>query len=318
MKHLLKFIFLIFVLVSTVQAEPIKVRLWIGFAPGAGSDQEIRVLQRQLVNADPTMVVTVEYRPGAGGAIGLSQFVNNKPAEFVELYMDGFNQMVTTYLTKTSKVNLEKDSEVVTVIGHAQQIVMANKKLGVSTIADLNKLQKSSITYGSAGVGSVAHMAVNYLDRNVTKELIHVPYRGIALAVPDLMAGNIDLLADYLSSGAEHVNSGSVVAIAITGPHRSARLPNVKTFTEQGIKDYPFEPWFAMFSHPKNDPAKLKQVVDILNKTLQMPEYKAEHANRGIIVDSVLIKNPEKWYAGQIEKYKQLSTDPRFANLTQQ
>ena len=303
---------------GAAHADPLKVRLWIGFAPGAGSDQEIRVIQKQLYAADPTMIVTVEYRAGAGGSIGLGQFANTRPGEFVELYMDGFNQMVTTYLTKTSKVNLEKDIEIVTVIGHAQQIIMANKNLGISTIKELDKLQKPVINYGSAGVGSVAHMAVNYLDKYVSTELVHIPYRGIALAVPDLMAGNIDLLADYLSSGAEHVISGSVVAIAITGQSRSARLPTVKTFAEQGIKDYPFEPWFAIFSHPKNDPTKVKQVVDIINKTLLMPEYRAEHANRGIIVDPALIKNPGKWYKGQIDKYKLLATDPKFANLVAQ
>jgi hypothetical protein len=73
-----------------------------------------------------------------------------------------------------------------------------------------------------------------------------------------------------------------------------------------------------IFSHPGNDPVKLKQVVDMLNKTLLMPEYRAEHASRGIIVDPALMKNPEKWYSGQIEKYKKLSADPRFANLVQQ
>ena len=318
MKKLLWVLFVFFTTFGAAHADPLKVRLWIGFAPGAGSDQEIRVIQKQLYAADPTMIVTVEYRAGAGGSIGLGQFANTRPGEFVELYMDGFNQMVTTYLTKTSKVNLEKDIEIVTVIGHAQQIIMANKNLGISTIKELDKLQKPVINYGSAGVGSVAHMAVNYLDKYVSTELVHIPYRGIALAVPDLMAGNIDLLADYLSSGAEHVISGSVVAIAITGQSRSARLPTVKTFAEQGIKDYPFEPWFAIFSHPKNDPTKVKQVVDIINKTLLMPEYRAEHANRGIIVDPALIKNPGKWYKGQIDKYKLLATDPKFANLVAQ
>lgn len=318
MKHLLKFIFLFFVLVSTLHAEPLKVRLWIGFAPGAGSDQEIRTIQKQLLAVDPTMQVTVEYRPGAGGAIGLSQFANNKPGEFVELFMDGCNQLITAHLTKTNKVNLEKDIKVVAFIGHAQQLIVTNKLLGVNSIRDLNTLQKPTIMYGSAGAGSVSHMAVNHLDKYVTKEMVHIPYKGTAPALIDLMSGVIDLSADYLSSGVEHVTNGSIVAIAITGSHRNARLPNVKTLAEQGINDYPFEPWFAMFSHPKNDPAKVKQVVDILNKSMLMPEYRAEHAHRGIIVDPVIMKNPEKWYTRQLEKYKQLSTEQRFANLVQQ
>jgi tripartite-type tricarboxylate transporter receptor subunit TctC len=114
------------------------------------------------------------------------------------------------------------------------------------------------------------------------------------------------------------VHSGSVVAIAITGSHRSSKLPNVKTLAEQGITDYPFEPWFAVFGHPKNDAAKTKQVIDILNKALLSQDGRTEHANRGITVDPALMKNPEKWYAGQIEKYKKLSADPRFSNLVQQ
>jgi tripartite-type tricarboxylate transporter receptor subunit TctC len=318
MKKLLGIFFVFFAMLVTAHAEPLKVRLWIGFAPGAGSDQEIRVIQRQLYAADPAMIVTVEYRAGAGGSIGLGQFANTRPGEFVELYMDGFNQMVTTYLTKTSKVDLEKDINIVTVIGHAQQLIMANKNLGVNSIQDLSKIQKPVINYGSAGVGSIAHMAGNYLSKYVTKDMVHIPYRGTALTMPDLIAGTIDISSDYLSSGAEHVISGSVVAIAITGQSRSPRLPNVKTFAEQGIKDYPFEPWFAIFSHPKNDPAKVKQVVELINKTLLMPEYRAEHANRGIIIDPTLIKNPERWYKGQLDKYKQLAADPRFSNLIAQ
>lgn len=310
-----KFILSLLFSIGLAQADTIKVRIWCGFPSGGATDQQVRMLQKHLTDADPALTVTVEYRPGAAGVVGMTQFINNRPGEYVELIVDGTNQMMTSYITKTAKYNLEKDIDLMYPIGYVQSVVLVNKKLNVNNIDDL-KVIKKDLNYGSAGVGSISHVTTAYLENYINRDLLHVPYKSPVQALPDLINGRIDLLADYVISSAEHVRSGAVGAIAVTGPRRSSMLPSVKTFTEQGINDYPIDPWFAVFGNVNNDPDKTKYVKSLIFRILTNPEIQKEYSNKGVLVISQDLTYPANWYSNQIRKYKNLSQYPKFANLT--
>jgi tripartite-type tricarboxylate transporter receptor subunit TctC len=292
-------------------AEPLKIRFWSGFPAGGATDQQIRILQKCITETSANTIVTVEYRPGAAGVVGFKQFVAHQPTDYVELLMDGSNQLISAYITKTNNLDPTEHVKIIAAVGYIQEVIMASRASSIASIADLKR--KKSIVYGSAGVGSVSHITTAYLENYISNEFVHVPYKSPPQAVPDLINGRIDLLADYVSSGITQVRAGTVVPIAVTGSKRTPLIPTVKTLQEQGVKDFPIDPWYAVFSHLNNDPVKTLQASQLIDACLQNPRIQQEYADRGVIVP--IDQSPRTWYRAQVERYQRIAQHPKFKSL---
>jgi tripartite-type tricarboxylate transporter receptor subunit TctC len=300
---------------STAMADPLKIRLWSAFPPGGPTDQQIRILQKHLQEQNPEFAVTVEYKTGAGGVIGLNHFAKLEKSGQVEILMDAPNILVTKYMTKTHSLDLHKDIEILMPIGNTQMLILVPESSEINSLDDLRKSKKDTIVYGSSGLGTASHFTSAFLENYINKKMIHVPYKGSALVFTDLIAGRLDLFSVLFGGGVEQVTGNKVKAIGITGPVRNPRLPNVKTLDEQGAKNFPVNPWFALFVHPQNDPVQQRRVQQALLKILQDPAIQKNYQLEGLTIDTAGLKDPKNWFTNQEKIYQNLAQDPRFADL---
>lgn len=251
---------------TAVAAYPDKpIRLIVPFAPGGTTDIVARLLAEKLGD-ELDQVIVVENRAGAGGSIGTGNLVQAKP--------DGYTLGIATVSThginpvvyKTLPYDARKDFTPITNIAAVPNVMVLNpKKVAARDMAGFieeAKADPGKLTYASAGNGSVSHMMGELFKMASGTDLLHVPYRGVGPAMTDTLAGQVDVLFDNLPSSIPHINEGSLVALAVASPERSAAVPDVPTFAEVGLPEVNDPSWFGLIG-PAGLPA---DVLETLNK----------------------------------------------------
>jgi tripartite-type tricarboxylate transporter receptor subunit TctC len=237
------------------------VKLLVPQAPGGASDALARVIAQKLSDKWGQPVV-VENRAGAGGNLGM-EAVATAPADGYTLLM-GYvgTQAINGALYKKLPFDPEKDFAPVATMATLPFVVVAKADAPFKTIPELvAAAKKGPLTYGSAGNGSVNHLLGEMFNTAAGVKLQHVPYRGAAPAMQDLMGGQINLVFTSLPSVAGFIKQGTLHPIAVTSAKRAAAFPNIPTVMEAGFKDYDVNPWFGLFA-----PAKLPApLVDKIN-----------------------------------------------------
>lgn len=304
----MKKLFLSLLLFCTVaQADALKIRIWSGFPPGGTTSNVARLVQQSLLEEDPSATIIVEYAPGASGVLALRKLSTLTQTQYVELLIDGSNQLITSYLTDINSVNLDTDIQVVTPIGYTQMVIMSSKKSKITDIKSYKALTtQRKVNFASAGFGSMTFSTTAYMayKSQTMDALVHVPYKGPSEFYVDLINGNIDIASDYVVSGAPLINNGSLVAVAVTGKKRSMLLPEVKTLSEQGIDKFPLNPWFGIFTN-NNDSDKIQQVRYLLVKALSRNTVARKFHDMGIeLVSPEEMSNSSSWYSQEKQEFR--------------
>lgn len=298
----------------TTHADNLKIKLWIGFGPGGGSDVMARELSKQIVDLSPGAVVNVEYVPGAVGTIGLKRYAELKPTPgWIDLWLDGSNMMLTTYFIKTNKVDLEKDINILAPIGYTQMVVMANASKGITDMKSLReKGSSSTIKFGTAGAGSHTFSTSAFVGKQlgISGNMLNVPYKGGGAIYPDLMSGILDIGSDFIISAAPKIATGKLIPIAVTGSKESPILPGVKTLGEQGITNFNINPWYAVFYNNSTDPGDVSRIRLLMVKALSRSSTIAHYKSIGMeLVTPHEMSYPEKWFRKEKTIYKKVSAD---------
>lgn len=265
------------------------IKIIVPFAPGGATDVAGRVVAEALTE-ELRQTVIVENRPGSGGNIGVAAAAMSEA--------DGYTLMMGTQALLTQNPHLYADlqknpqTDLVPVAGafKTDMIMVASPKLAAKTpkeIAALAKSKPDALNYGSAGNGSAAHVLMElFLNRTDTK-IRHVPYKGTAPALVDLVVGTLDLMIDSVPSAQGQIDAGKVVPIAVCGSTRNPRFPNVPTMTETGIRDFNTVAWLAMFA-PKGTPAAIVQQLDkAIKAALDKPAVVQRGSKAGLDPDYV-------------------------------
>jgi len=242
------------------------ITIIVPFPAGAGPDVVARLLAERLGPQLKESIV-VENRPGASGMVGATA-VARAPADGHTLLLTPNTLFIAPHLTAGDAkppVDVIADFDPVIMPSQTTMVMVANPKLGVKNARDFADLaKKQTISYASSGNGSVLHIAGALFASSAGVAMTHVPYRGIAPAVTDVIAGHVQVTFAGLAPVTQHVNSGALTALAVVDPKRSATLPNVPTAIEQGFKDVAVEGWYAVLA-PKGTP---RDVVERLNREL--------------------------------------------------
>lgn len=240
------------------------IKFVVPFAAGGGGDVVARMLGQRLSERLNNPVV-VENRTGAGGNIG-SDFVLKSPPDGYTLL-----NMSSSYPIQAAVSKLPYDP-----IGDMQPIIMVSRDPVLLLVNAASPLRNSKdlveaarrspdkLTYGSAGVGSIAHLGMEELAFLMGIRLVHIPYKGSSQAFTDVLGGQVDMMLSSATFSAPHVKGGKVRGIGIAGTQRVATLPEVPTFLEQGYPGYDVVDWKAM-AGPRGIPA---DVVAFLNREL--------------------------------------------------
>lgn len=231
------------------------------FAAGGTSDVIARATSRGL-EAQLGQPFVVVNRPGAGGTIGIAS-VLSAPQDGYNLVMGGLGSVVFPAVIYRSKIKYDpaRDLVPVGVLGKAPTVIAVRSGLPVRNLRELIALAQSQpgkLSYGSAGTGGTLHVAGVLLEREAGITLNHVPYRGGAPAVTDLIAGNVDIALADMTLLKPALDSGRVRAIAVASSERLAALPGVQTTAEAGLPGARIDTWYALFA-PAGTPAPVLQ-----------------------------------------------------------
>lgn len=203
--------------------------------------------------------VVVENKPGANGSIAAA-FVAKQPADgYALLFGSTSNMSVNPFTYSQLAYNPTRDFDPVTKIAGTSQVLVANPATGIRTVDDLVKKAKASpghLNYGSAGIGNSTHLNVAFLAEHFKIEMSHVPYKGAAPAMMDLIGGQIDLTSDALTGAVPQVKTGKAVPLVIFGTDRVAQFPDVPTIAEVGVKGFPGDAWYGLMA-PKGTPPEV-------------------------------------------------------------
>lgn len=251
---------------AAAQSYPDKpVTMVVPFPPGGSTDVIGRLLAAKL-GASLGQTVVVENKPGANTGIGAAAVARAAP--------DGYTFMITGAPTFTlnsllyPNLNYDplKSYEYVAIAGSTPFVILTNPQTGIGSVADITRKSATQpLSFGSFGNGSTPHIAGESLAQLTGAKLLHVPYRGSAPAMTDLIGNQIPLSIDTLVASLPQIKAGKARAVALTGRTRSALAPDVPTVAESGVAGYDFETWFGIVL-PRGTPAP---IVERLSKEIQ-------------------------------------------------
>ncbi len=239
------------------------ITIAVPFPPGGSSDIVMRLVA-QRVAEDTGHTFVIENRPGAGGNVAAMAIKNAPPDGYLLMMGHTGTHAINATLYTDLKFDPVKDFQPITALMAFNNILMVPAASPARSVADLVALAKSKpegLTYGSQGIGTGGHLLGVLLAKHAGIKLLHVPYRGIAPAVTDTVAGRMDLLFSSYLSAAGHVEAGQLRMLAIAGAERHPGIPNVPTLAETGYPDVQMQQWFGLFA-PAGTP---KPIVDKLN-----------------------------------------------------
>ena len=240
------------------------VTLVVPFPAGGPTDAMARVLALKLGERLGQQVV-VENRGGAGGSIG-AEFVARAPADGYTLLF-GTTGIMAFNPSLYSKLRYDplKDFAPISLMAITMNVLVVNPQMPARNLSELVKLAKAKpgeITYGSAGNGSTNHISGELLRTTADIQISHVPYKGSAPALVDLLGGRITMMFDTIPQQKQNIAAGKLRPLVVTGPRRSPLLPEVPTAQEAGLKDFDVMPWFGVLA-PAGTPAP---VIERLNR----------------------------------------------------
>jgi tripartite-type tricarboxylate transporter receptor subunit TctC len=259
------------------------IKIVVPFAAGGPVDQLARVLAHELgpqLNAD----VMVENKGGAGGALGSETVARAAPDGRTMLLASLGSQVISPVLKAPAGYEPVKGFEPVMLVGSVSTLLVVSPKLGVSSLKDVIDKAKAGqkMTYGSAGPGTTMNIAGELLNASAGTKISHVPYRGAAPAINDLLGGHVDMLNADFPVLLPMVKAGTVKAVALFGPERSPLLPEIPTTKELGLPDVVMENWYGVFlpaGTPKDVQEKLEKA---LFTVVEIPAVKERFAANGM------------------------------------
>ena len=240
------------------------VRLLVGFTPAGGNDIIARLMGQWLTERLGQMFV-IENRPGAGTNIAAEAVINSPPDGYT-LFITNLSNAINATLYEKLNFDFMRDMLPVAGIAQAPAVLAINASVPARTVTEFiahAKANPGRINMGSAGIGSTGHLAGELFKMMAGVNLIHVPYRGNAPALTDLIAGQIEVLFPSLGSSIEYVKTGKLRALAVTGATRSDAVPDLPTVAET-LPGYQAASFYGIGA-PRNTPA---EVVEVLNKAV--------------------------------------------------
>lgn len=257
------------------------VRIVVTFPPGGAPDTLARVLADKWGALG--QAVTVDNKPGAGGNIG-ADFVAKSPGDGHTLVIGTVGtHAINAALYEKMPYNHVKDFTPITFLASTPNLLVVNKGVPASTVKEVIELaKKQPLSFGSSGSGTSIHLSGELFNTMAGVKMQHVPYKGRAQAIPDLLGGRIQMIFDNMPSALPLVKSGELKAIAVTSANRSPAAPGIPTIAESGLPGFEATSWFALLA-PAGIPREMQMRINAETlKVLAMPDVKEKLAGLGL------------------------------------
>ena len=291
-------------------AKPIK--LIVPLAAGGGIDFTARLAAQKLSDVLGQQVV-VENQGGAGGTLGINAVARAAPDGYTLLY-HSVSGVVSAAVGKDLPYDWLRDLAPVSLVTRFAPVLIINPAVPASDLKEfiaLAKAKPGKLSYGSSGPGTAIHLASELFKAAAGIDIVHVPYRGNAGVMPDLLAGRIAMLIDGVPAQTKNIESGVVRALAVTTRTRSPALPNVPTMIEQGL-DYEVPYWTAVYAPAATPKAIVDKVAADIARTMKDPGVVQRLADAGT---EAVGSNPQEldvFNRDQVALYRRIVSDPKL------
>ena len=273
----------LFVAAAQAQSWPTKpISLVVTYPAGGGADTMARLIAPKL-GAALGQPVIIENKPGASGQIGASAVAKAAPDGYT-LMLDASSFAVNPALFAKLPYDSDKAFKPIGVIALFPNVLLVNPNVAATSVNELvvlAKAKKNAISYASSGNGSAQHLAGAMFESAAGVDMLHVPYKGGAPALNDVIGGQVPVFFGNLASTLQHVQAGKLKPLAVTSAKRSAILPNVPTMAEAGVAGYEVYEWNALFAPTGTPDAVVTKLAAALQKTLDSVDVKARIAQLG-------------------------------------
>ena len=252
------------------------IKMMVPFPPAGATDVVGRIVAQKLSEQLGQSVV-VENRPGAGGSIGSDMVAKAAP--------DGYTILMATSSTHSIGPALQKlpydpikDFAAITHVADIPNVLVVSPKLPVSSVKELVAYAKANpgkLNYASSGIGTIIHLNAELFKMLTGTDIVHVPYKGSALSIPDLASGSVSMLFDSLASVMPHIKAGNVKPLAVNARARVPLLPDVPTLAEAGLPAFDRYTWFGMFAPAGTPPDIVRRLQSEVVMALKAPDLRA-------------------------------------------
>ncbi len=276
-------------LAATTQAQtfPSKpIRLICPFPPGGAVDIASRAIAAEM-SKTLGQQVTVENRPGAGGNIGGAEVARATPDGYTMLMTTSGIQAINPVLYPKMQYDPNKDLAPIAVLVSLANVLVVNPAVKANSVTELialAKAQPGKMTYASSGSGTSIHMSAELFKQLTKIDIVHVPYKGSAPALTDLIGGQVNMMFDNIPSALPHIKAGRLHALATTGARRDPTLPDLPTVAEAGVKGYESGVWFGLAA-PAGTPKEIvAKLADEAVKATKSPDYVKRMTEVGYVI----------------------------------
>jgi tripartite-type tricarboxylate transporter receptor subunit TctC len=254
------------------------ITLVVPFAAGGATDVVSRLIGQKLAERIGRTVI-IENVAGGGGAIGAAKVAKAAPDGNVLLMGTVATHAINPLSMTPSPYDPQKDFTPVSLIATVPNVLLVSNTLKVQNVKELIallKAQPGKFNYGSSGIGTPPHLSGELFKSMTGVDIAHVPYKGGAPAMSDLVGGHIPILFDVLTGAASHIKSGSVRALAVTTAKRSPSFPDIPTMAEAGVPGYETYTWNAVFGPAKLPPPMVETLSRELQAVVALPDVQAK------------------------------------------
>ena len=281
------------------------IRIVVTFTPGGAPDILARVLAEDW-QQNLGVPVLVENRPGYGGNIGADLVAKSDPDGYTLLIGTVGIHAINGALYEKISYDPVKDFTPISFLASTPNVLIVNKKLGVNNLHELIELAKAKpdqLTFGSSGVGTSLHMSGELFKQIAGVQIRHIPYKGRAQSLPDLLSGRISMLFDNLSSSLALIKAGEVQALGVTTLKRSHAAPEIPTLAEQGLVGFEAVSWFSLMAPANLPPDIQKRLNQMVRQTLNSPEVKSKLLAGGLEPAPASPKDLSRLIASEASKW---------------
>ena len=296
-------------LVTWADAYPSKPIEWVvPYAAGGGTDVVARVLSEPMGKALGQSIIVVN-KPGAATNIGADAVARAKPDGYTILTGDTGTLAANPYLYKKLSYSAEKDFAPVGLLVRFPMLLVVNSQLPVNNYAEFvewAKQQTKGVSYGTPGAGSPHHLAIELLRSQSGLNFVHIPYRGSAPAVQDVVAGQLPFMFVDTAAGIQHVQGGKIRAIAVASPAHLPTLPDVPTLDEQGLKGFEAYAWQGIVAPAATPKERVAKLSDALQSALKQADIVAKLEGMALEVTPSTAEEMDAYASAERNKWRRV------------
>jgi len=268
-------------LAQTFPSKPVK--LLIGFPAGGPLDAHARLLADKLA-AQLGQPVVIDYKAGAGGTVGAEAVARSEPDGYTLLMANTGTMVINPAIYSRLSYQTLKDFAPVARTAQQPLALLVNPAVPARSVAELVALAKAhpgQLNYGSAGNGGISHLVPEMFKRATGTFIVHIPYKGSAPAFTDLMAGQVQLMAESIPQAAQYVKAGKLRALAVTSGQRNPALPDVPTMIEAGVKGFDVVGFYGVLAPAGTPRPVLERLSAAFKAVLESPDLRSRMVQQG-------------------------------------